>query len=61
MGCFGLDVLYTKVYYSGFQFVSYSCNHISGVFPLYTELLLSFLLKLCVRWDNKRQKSGYHN
>jgi hypothetical protein len=57
MGCFGLDILYTKVYYSVFQFVSYSCDHISGVSPLHTELLLSFLLKLCVRWDNKRHRS----
>jgi len=48
MGRFRLDILYTKVYYSVFQFVSYFCNHIFGVFPLYTKLLLSFLLKLSV-------------
>jgi hypothetical protein len=57
MGRFRLDILYMKVYYSVFQFVSYFCHHISGVFPLYTELLLSFLLKLCVRWDIKRHRS----
>lgn len=53
---FGLEILGTKVYYSVFQFVSYFCKHISGVFPLYTELLFSFLLKLCVGWDNKRHR-----
>ena len=39
MGRFGLDILDTNAYYSVFQFVSYFCNHISGVSLVYRNAL----------------------
>lgn len=60
-GTFRLDTLCMKVSYLVFWSMSFFCNHMAGVFLLYTELLLPVLLNLCKVGQYKMPKSGHTN